>query len=328
MLRDGARTIWRLPSLHVAERLGVPYSVPLGPHVREAMAAVACADLVHVHGALYAQTVLARRAAQRGGAALVLTEHVGLVPYRSALRNVVQRWAWQTIGARTVAQADAVTTLSARVHDFVGGYTDAGAIRATIPNGVDTSRFAPPTDAERASSRSTLGLPASGTLVLFVGRAASKKNLDQLLAIPRTGWTLVLCGAARGLRLDGVIDLGVLDARQMEAAYHACDVLAHPAEGEGFPLAVQEAMASALPVVLRWDAGYGATLSREVVQSVVDAATFARALAALVTDAGTRRTAGAAARAWATARWGWDATVAAYERVYEAALVARRRRDG
>ncbi|MBI3793028.1 MAG: glycosyltransferase, partial [Gemmatimonadetes bacterium] len=63
--REGARTTWRLPSVHVSERYGVPYPVPTGRFVREAMAEAARADVVHVHGALYAHTVLARRMARR-----------------------------------------------------------------------------------------------------------------------------------------------------------------------------------------------------------------------------------------------------------------------
>ena len=324
--RDGARTIWRLPSLHASEQFGVPYPVPLGPHVREAMAEVARAGVVHVHGALYAQTVLARRAARRGGAALVLTEHVGPVAYPSAALNALQRWAWSGIGSQTAAQADAVTTLGSRVSVFLQRYVTPGAVIEVIPNGVDLERFAPATDAQRSAARATLGLPADGVLVLFVGRAAAKKNLDALLTIPRIGWTLVTCGAARTSRPDGVIDLGVRSPLEMVRAYHACDVLAHPAEGEGFPLAVQEAMASGLPAVVRWEAGYEATLARDVAHAADEMPAFAEVLGALVSDAAARRASGARGRAWAEARWGWDATVAAYERVYDAAITRRRER--
>ncbi|MBI2796214.1 MAG: glycosyltransferase family 4 protein [Gemmatimonadetes bacterium] len=323
--REGARTTWRLPAFHLTERFGVPYPVPLGPHVGDAMAAVAQADVVHVHGALYAQGVFARRAARRARRAVVLTEHVGFVPYASAVVKAVQRAAWNAIGDGAVRSADAVTTLGERVRGWLAARSGRDDI-AVIPNGVDTARFAPPTPAQRAAARGMLGLPADGTLVLFVGRAAGKKNLEQLLAIPRDGFTLVTCGAERGGRLDGVADLGVLAPEAMPAAYQACDLLAHPAEGEGFPLAVQEAMAAGLPVVLRWDPGYASTVARDAVQSVDDVPSFARALAGLVRDGAARGEAGARGRAWAMERWSWDVTVAAYERVYAAAIDARGRR--
>ena len=323
--RDGTRSTWRLPALHLSERFGVPFPVPLGPHLRDAMAEVARADVVHVHGALYAQSAFACRAARRGGRAIVLTEHVGFVPYASAALNAVQRMAWGAIGDRVVREADAVTTLGARVRGWLAARSGRSDI-AVIPNGVDTVRFSPPTPGQRDIARASLGLPTRGTLVLFVGRAASKKNLDQLLDIPRTGFTLVVCGAERGLRLEGVVDLGVLSPAMMELAYRACDVLAHPAEGEGFPLAVQEGMASGLPVVLRWDAGYAATVSRETVPAVDDMPSFARALDSLVRDPVARAAWGARARTWAKAHWSWDLAVAAYVVVYGAAIEARTRR--
>ena len=43
------------------------------------------------------------------------------------------------------------------------------------------------------------------------------------------------------------------------------DALVHAASGEGFPLAVQEAIAAGLPTVLAWDQGYDRILGRDVV---------------------------------------------------------------
>jgi len=56
---DGSVTIHRVPALHLTERFGVPYPVPLGPGLPSALQAVASADVLHAHGALYASSVLA-----------------------------------------------------------------------------------------------------------------------------------------------------------------------------------------------------------------------------------------------------------------------------
>ena len=314
--RDGARSTWRLPALHLTERFGVPYPVPLGPHVRAAMAEVASADIVHVHGALYAQTAYARRAARHARRAMVLTEHVGFVPYASAVLELVQRAGWRALGDRVLRDADAVTTLGSRVQAWLSDRSGRRDIEV-IPNGVDTQRFVPPTPEQRRNARRALQLPADGPLVLFVGRDAGKKNLDSLLGAPRDGFTLVVCGAERGLRADGIVDLGLVSPSEMETVYHACDLMAHPAEGEGFPLVVQEAMSSGLPVVLRWDSGYSGTLSRELVCAADDSLAFARAVHALAHDRAAWASRSEAGRAWAVARWSWDTAVAAYERVYE-----------
>ncbi|MGJ0151748.1 glycosyltransferase family 4 protein [Streptomyces sp. CH8.1] len=48
----------------------------------------------------------------------------------------------------------------------------------------------------------------------------------------------------------------LLSAEDLADAYRACDVFALPSTAEGFPLTVQEAMASGLPVVTTDDPGY------------------------------------------------------------------------
>ena len=313
--REGARTTWRLPALHVSERYGVPFPVPTGAHVRAALAEAATADVVHVHGALYAQTVLARRMARRARQPLMLTEHVGFVPYPGAVLQAVQGAAWRFVGDATLAQARGVVALNARVGDWLAARV-ASCRPELIPNGVDLVRFAPTTPAERVQARSVLGLPADGVLGLFVGRDAPKKRRADVVAAERSGWTLVLAGAPLSIHEHGIIDLGVLAAESMPLLYRACDFLVHAAEGEGFPMAVQEAMATALPVALRWDSAYAGTLTRDVVptgDSIVDTIRAADALAA---DAALRAAAGARARDWATMHWNWDVTVAAYEALY------------
>src|SRR3954470_11142390 len=57
-LENGA-TLHRLPSLHVAEDMGVPYPLQLGLGVPGALAALRRADVLHAHGALYTTSVAA-----------------------------------------------------------------------------------------------------------------------------------------------------------------------------------------------------------------------------------------------------------------------------
>ena len=321
--REEGMTVHRLPTIHATERRGVPYPVPSGAGLRAALAAVRGADVVHAHGALYAQTLLAARVARKAGAPLVLTEHVGFVEYRSGAVNAVERAAWTLIGDRMTRRAAALTTYNARVQRWLGART--GRPIRYIGNGVDAARFAPRPAEERRALRRALGLPEEGMLVLFVGRASEKKNLDAVLAMPRDGFTLVVCGAERGIAGPGIIDLGVLPHARMPELFASVDVMVNPSTGEGFPLAVQEAIASGLPLALLWDEGYDGWLSRDAVWACDSLDAIAPAVRVLIANAGGRAALSAAARHWALQRWSWDATVNAYEDLYRDCLVEHAR---
>lgn len=314
--RRGALTTWRLPAFHASEGVGVPYPVLTpGPLVRAALAAVGSADVCHAHGALYHHTILARRTARRLAVPLILTEHVGWVPYPAVTLRAVQGAAWSLVGDATLAQAAAVVALNERVQGWLAARV-AGCQPELISNGVDLARFSPCDERGQASARAAFGLPLRGVLGLMVGRDAPKKNRGPLLATPRHGWTLVLAGAPRAVTGPGVIDLGALAADQMPSLYRACDFLVHVAEGEGFPLAVQEAMATGLPVAILWDLGYSTTLAREIVDGRSDVPATVRAADELAADTSRRIAAGAKALAWARDHWTWEATVSAYETIY------------
>jgi glycosyltransferase involved in cell wall biosynthesis len=306
-------TVHRLPAVHGTERLSVPYPVPTGPGVRAALRETAGADVIHAHGALYAQTLLARRLARRTGRPFVLTEHVGFVSYESDALNALQRAAWRAIGDPVVAGADAVVALSARVHDWLADRNRPDV--RFIGNGVDLKTFRS-RDADRRAVRRSFGLPETDALVLWAGRDAAKKNLDLALAIPRDRFSLVLCGWKRDLTGDRLIDLGHLPHGRMTDLYGCVDVLLHTATGEGFPLTVLESVASGVPVVLLWDEGYARWMRRDLVAACDAPADIAPTLGALLCDQPRRARMATAGRAWAEEHWSWEAAVAAYEEIY------------
>jgi glycosyltransferase involved in cell wall biosynthesis len=310
---DGLRVI-RLPTVHASEPWGVPYPVPWGPGVRAALSAAAGADAYHAHGALYVTSVLAARLARRQRRPLILTEHVGFVQYGSPLLNGIEKAAWASVGRYVLRRTTTVAVYNARVRQWFEAEHPGSRLRF-IGNGVDRERFRPRPAADRATLRERLGLPANGTLVLFVGRHAEKKNLDVVLGIPRTDHRLVVCGAPRGLREDRVIDLGVVAWDSMPDVFAAVDLMVHASTGEGFPLAMQEAMASGVPLVVLWDEGYAVGLDRSAVFAVDSLGELGGAVLGLVADEHRRRALGEAGRRWAAAHWGWDSTVSAYERL-------------
>lgn len=312
---EGGVVVHRLPSVHVSEGWGVPYPLFTGPGVRAALAAVGSADVFHAHGALYATAVTAMVLARRRRRPLVLTEHVGFVVYRHAAVNAVERAAWALVGDRVVKASRAVVTYNGRVREWLAQRYPERPVHY-IGNGVDVETFRPRAPGERRALRASFGLPADDVLVLFAGRRSEKKNLDVVLRMPRRGYRLVVCGADRGLRADGVIDLGVVPYAAMPGLFGCVDAMVHASTGEGFPLAVQEAIAAGVPLVLLWDEGYAGWLDPRAVAACHDLASLGSVVSGLAGDPHARARLSAAERAWAEARWSWDATVSAYEALY------------
>ena len=206
---------------------------------------------------------------------------------------------------------------------FAPGFTQiafgaryAGKDVRFIGNGVDTASFRPRSPADRTRLRRSFGLPDDRPLVLFAARASEKKNLDDVLEITREEFHLVVCGAERGLKRDGLTDLGVVPYARMAELFGCVDAMVHASTGEGFPLAVQEALAAGVPLALLWDPGYAGSLDRSVVAACDTIDALGPAVRALATDEVLRARLSRAGRAWTESKWSWDATVAAYEQLY------------
>ncbi|MCP4204049.1 MAG: glycosyltransferase family 4 protein [bacterium] len=313
---DGA-TVHRLPAWHGAEERGVPYAMPLGPGVRRAHAALRACDVLHAHGCLYSTTLLALLARRRR-VPLIITEHVGFVHYPSRTLNAIQRLAWTLIGGPVVRRAAKVISYNSRVRDALAARFGEHKV-AFIPNGVDTVTFHPVSSSDQQAARARLGLPTEGVLALFVGRAAQKKNLDTVLGMPARGYRLAVCGAERSLPAE-VLNLGVLPHDTMPEVFAAADFLLHAATGEGFPVAIQEAMASGLPVVLLWDPGYTGSVDRDAVVAVDTLADLEHATTEVAADSELRRRLGESSREYALRNWNWDTTVQRHYDVFEAAI--------
>ncbi|MFJ3514134.1 glycosyltransferase family 4 protein [Streptomyces sp. NPDC090131] len=334
---DGVRVVRVAASNVVERRSGVPFPLFSPALLPTALRWARHADVVHVHDCLYASSWAAGLAAAVTRTPTVVTQHVGLVAHPSALVRAVQHVVYAVAGRPQLRRARRVLTLNADVAAFVRKLGARAEARHHLANGVDTSLFRPPADpAERAAARARLGLPAGRTLVLFAGRLVPKKGYGLLLDAHAgdsgdsgdpgnardtrdahdCAYDLVFAGDGDSAALtgrSGVHHLGALSAEDLADAYRACDIFALPSTAEGFPLTVQEAMASGLPVVTTDDPGYAPYgLDRGVALLVPRTVPALRAaLDALVADPGGRAEMGTAARAFAEASFGWDRHVTA-----------------
>jgi glycosyltransferase involved in cell wall biosynthesis len=315
-VEDGI-TVHRTRALNVTEHFGIPYPIPLGGGLAAAVRSLGNFDVLHAHGALYAGSIHAARLARERRVPLVITEHVGFVQYPSRIVNAVEAAAWSTVGDRVIGASSAVVTINARIKRWLANRYPAADIRF-IGNGVDTKRFAVRDASERAATRHAFNLPDDKPLVLFAGRDSDKKNLDAVLAIPRDEFHLVVCGARRGLRAQGLTDLGIVPYEQMPRLFAAVEVMVQASTGEGFPLVVQEALATGVAIAILWDPGYAASLDRSVVAACDSVGELAAAVRALAIDESYRGFLAREGRVWAERRWSWETTAQEYEALYAA----------
>ncbi len=131
-----------------------------------------------------------------------------------------------------------------------------------IPNGIDTSTFAEPTD--REALRRSLGFPVDASVIGTVGRLNEIKQQDVLIRAfasvrkEHSSARLLLVGdgpmrsrleqLANELDLNGTVHFAGYQS-EPERYLHAMDVFALTSRTEGMPLAILEAWGSGLPVV-------------------------------------------------------------------------------
>jgi len=305
-----------MPGWNPLERFSVP--VPLFNPItlwRRTAKLLRATDALHVHGLLYPNVLVAMILAKRRGIPVVVTEHVGLVATGNRWIDRAQAVAFHLVVRHVAGRtARAVVVLNERVYDEVARALPDHVALVRIDNGVDTDRFHPATTSERFELRTRFGF--ARPTVLFAGRFARKKGLDRVLDAARGGadeYDVVICGRETERLTDlppTVRVLGTVDHDHLGELYRAADVLLLPSEGEGFPLVIQEAMASGLPVVVTPDA-VPRTGPHVGVLTVAepDGASLTAAIRALLADPGD---ASARGRSVAVEDFSWSTAVERY----------------
>ena len=168
-----------------------------------------------------------------------------------------------------------------------------------VPNGVDTSVFAP---GDRAQARAELGLPAERPILCFAGHGLKTnqfKNVElvrEALRITSKSerasglMLLALGGEGTSESIDGIEIVGtpfVDDPELLARYYRAADVYVHAARADNLPLAIIEAMACGTPVVATNVGGIPEIVDDGVTGVLVEpenAPAFAEAILALLAD--------------------------------------------
>ena len=244
-------------ALNLSERLaGIPY--PLwGPGALRAInQALGRCDVLHLHDTLYAGNVMAYMRAKRLAKPVLVTQHVGHVPYRSRVLSTAMEIGNRLIAARILAGSAAIVFYSRTTENYFSRLVPEGARKIWIPNGLDTQLYRPLPEDERRRLRADLGWPPDQPVLLFVGRFVEKKGMRILerlaFEFPGARWIFVGWGPCdpSSWKAPDVLNLGRRPQREIARLYQAADLLVLPSVGEGFPLVVQESMACGTPVVV------------------------------------------------------------------------------
>ncbi|MDA0251388.1 MAG: glycosyltransferase family 1 protein [Actinomycetota bacterium] len=245
-VHDGVR-IHRVPSRMVPKVTSLPLGVPrprmlgvlrgFAPHVVH----LASPALLGYGGLL---------AARRLGVptvAVYQTDVAGFAASYGARFAAGPVWAWtrhlhlradRTLAPSSAAMEDLRAHGVPRVHHW--------------PRGVDLAGFAPSARDERLRRRWS---PDGKPIIGYVGRLAPEKHVQRLEVLARRDDLQVVVvgdGVDRDTLqsvLPSAVFTGALYGRELAAAYASMDVFVHPGEHETFCQAVQEALASGVPVI-------------------------------------------------------------------------------
>jgi glycosyltransferase involved in cell wall biosynthesis len=304
----------------VEQKIGLPFPIPAFSSVRTISREVADSDVLVLHDCLYLTNILAFLLARYRAVPTLIIQHIGLVPYSNFALKMAMKISNAIVTRPMLSRAGQVVFISETTRNFFGQLRFRRSPEVVF-NGVDTDVYHTLGGADtKAGLRRQFDLPQDSRVVLFVGRFVEKKGMRAMerLVKLRPDWTWAFAGWGRldprNWNAANVRVLSKLRGPSMATLYRACDLLVLPSTGEGFPLVVQEALASGLPVVcgaetLGADAGMKAFVRGVPVYAGDDDRTARGFLSAIVDsfdsdgESGTRSD---ERRAFAASRYSWD----------------------
>jgi glycosyltransferase involved in cell wall biosynthesis len=239
----------------VEEKIGLPFPIPTLRALRKINCEVRNADVLILHDCLYISNIVAFLVARFRRVPTIIVQHIGFVPYRSLVLSAIMRFSNAVVTRPMLSHAAQVVFISETTKRFFGPLCFRKSPEIVF-NGVDTDLYRTLRGAEtKADLRHEYELPVDSRVILFVGRFVEKKGMramERMVSL-RPCWTWAFAGWGpldpRSWKAANVHVLSNLRGPSMAALYRACDLLVLPSTGEGFPLVVQEALASGLSVV-------------------------------------------------------------------------------
>jgi glycosyltransferase involved in cell wall biosynthesis len=303
------------------------------PLARQLDANVDGFDVVHVHAVWNFATYAAMRAARRAGVPYIVAPQGSLEPWALASGSWQRRLYAQVLEKPLLQQAARLQALTGREAAQLRAF-GLSAPAAIVPNGVRPGWL----DLPRRNLAEDFGLASGTRTLLSLSRLHPKKGLDNLLrgfaAFARLHPDVVLViagddagsGYARAVRVlasqlavaDRCLFLGEVEGERKRRILAGADAFALASHSEGLPVAVLEAMAAALPVLVTPGCNLPEIETADaglVVEPRPEA--IAGALAALFSSPARMRRQGANGRRLVAERFTWPAIAASTIAIYE-----------
>lgn len=222
-------------------------------------------NLIHIHEFFTLLTIYSFLFSKFFKKPYIISAHGTLDNFHLSNRPLIKQIFMILIGKKIIENAAlllAATKVETKEYKILG-VKDRKILH--IPNGINIDLFnkLPP----RGNFRKKNNIPAKNKIILFLGRINKLKGLDLLISafakLKKTYMLkLVIIGSDDGYLLElknlvnkfnlnkDVIFTGLLSGKEKREAYKDSDLFVYPSPAEGFSLAILEAAASGLPLVI------------------------------------------------------------------------------
>jgi glycosyltransferase involved in cell wall biosynthesis len=305
-------------------------------------------DIVHIHSIYLFHSTVGAYLCRRARVPYVIKPHGTLDPYLRR-RHRVRKWLHETIVERRSFRSAAAIQFTTAEEMMLAtesrscGRLFKNAVGAIVPNGV----VIPEALETGAPGADIAGLVhkfpelRGKRIVLFLGRINFKKGLDLLavafaqLCKQRDDIHLLIAGPdnegyqirmTEWLRAANVLDrvtfAGMLRGPYKTAAFKIADMFVLPSYGENFGIAIAEAMAESLPVIVSNRVNIWREIAEAEAGLVIrcDAAELVTAISTLLDDSGLRQSMGDRGRRLVERSFTWQVVGGEMIKLYERIL--------
>ena len=226
-------------------------------------------DIIHSQ-CEFSTFFMARRIAKKRAVPIIHTYHTVYEDYTHYF-SPSKKWGRRMVASLSrwiTRQTACVIAPTEKVRTILNGYGIGRDIRV-IPSGIDLPSFTEASETDKILAlKKQLGIPENNRILLYVGRLAKEKNLEELLRYHarcnREDLTLLIVGdgphraALEHMTAESGIGYsvrfaGMVAPKEIGDYYHLGDLFVSPSVSEAQGLTYAEAMAAGLPVLCRRD---------------------------------------------------------------------------